>query len=61
MLEFEDFSRAVRKDGKVTRSAMADRELRQVFDLVDKLNYGNISVSGRLCSQLESVRFVLSS
>ena len=51
----------MRKDGKVTRSAMADRELRQVFDLVDKLNYGNISVSGRLCSQLESVRFVLSS
>lgn len=33
-LDFEEFARAVRKDGKVTRGAMGDQELHQLFDIV---------------------------
>ena len=41
-LDYEEFARAVRRDGKVTRGAMSDRELRQLFDVVDD-NTGSVS------------------
>jgi hypothetical protein len=43
VLEFADFARAVRKDGKVTKSALPERELRQIFAVVDTMGHGNIS------------------
>ncbi len=42
-LDYEEFARAVRRDGKVTRGAMSDQELRQLFDMVDDNGIGSVS------------------
>lgn len=42
-LDYEEFARAVRRDGKVTRGAMSDRELRQLFGIVDHNSTGSVS------------------
>jgi Ca2+-binding EF-hand superfamily protein len=45
-ITFVEFSRAVRRDRKVTRAAMSDRELRQLFDIVDVRQRDKISAEG---------------
>jgi len=42
-LDYEEFARAVRRDGKVTRGAMSDRELRQLFDVVKDAGAGTVA------------------